>query len=157
MKQSFLLIGGIALSSILWSSCSKGDGGSSDPDPNPTTGKTYKFTITASGVLAAGAGGDRFTLILSGGDMNGSATLWKINGVTRSNERTFTLDEDDFAKGETYVIESLVPLLTVAGSVHAINNDAIPITFDFQPVVNGKNEARITQTVTKDFNRQLSY
>jgi hypothetical protein len=156
MKKSVFFLGALAFGSLAFSSCSKSDDGGNN---NPGTGnqKTYKFTIKASGIDNPGAGGDRFSITFSGADLNATKTIWKVNGVTRSNETVFSLDEDDFGTGATFVIESLVPLVAVSGSISASNFEGGPIDLTLTPVVNGNAEAVISQSVTKDFTKILSY
>jgi len=160
MKKTALFLGVMAFGSLVFSSCSKSDDGGS---PGPGTGnqRTYKFTITATGAAYVPSGsseiGDDFSLILSGGDIAGTTTIWKVNGVTRSNEKAISFGEKDFTKGETYVIESLVPLVGVSGSISAQNFVGAPISFTFTPVVGGTPGAVISETVPDEFLKQLSY
>jgi len=85
-KFTKLLSLSLILGLTLLFSCKKDDA------PENNGGKTAKFTITVNGI---NVNDDYASFVIVGGDYAQSKTVWKVNGVERSNELGIGLDEDD--------------------------------------------------------------
>ena len=108
------------------SSCSSDDNGGTTTNPGGE-GKQIKLTITANGVLTD----DYLSFVAVGGALSGAneSTVWKVNGVTQTNEESVSLDKNDFAgTTKTYDIESVVPLrLAVVGMQFLANGTRLSL------------------------------
>lgn len=144
------------LMNVLFSSLLALGACSGDKDPaSPGGKKSAKFNITIGDVKLAE--GDRITVQVVGG-VSGSTekTLWKLNGNVMNNEIGILLDEDDFAAGGTFVVESVVGLDVVALNINSINSGT-PLTVNVTGKVGGKDIAAVNQTVTSDYFKQFNY
>lgn len=145
------------LASVLFGACSKSDSGSSTTPVNDYNKvKTAKFTITVTGSLEDY---DQSLFIFSSGTAGGGSTVWKVNGETRTNEGAISINEDDFAKKTTYVVELTQPVAAIAASISCINFDA-PFSFSYKAEINGKVVKDIVnETVTDkdDYKADYSY
>ncbi len=143
MKKSFLFLGGLALSALVLSSCSKDN--PLTPDPTPIASKNIKFTFSAPG--ASVAEGDAVHFNLAGSDGTLNATLWKVNGVVRSNEQGFIIDEDELATGGTFVVESVKPLYSASLSISAQNFGGTAYKVIYKAEVNGTVQNNIDENI----------
>ena len=142
MKKSLLFSGLLATTLLTLNSCSKDD----DPAPGPGATKNIKFTFSTTGVSIAEGDAVHFNLAGSNGSLN--STLWKVNGVTRSNEQGFIIAEEELAAGGTFVVESVTPLYSASISVSAQNFGATNYNLRFKAEVNG--------TVQNDNNENIT-
>ncbi|MCZ4243514.1 hypothetical protein [Pedobacter punctiformis] len=129
-----------------------------DSNDSPgTTGKNVKFTITVNGVSGAD---DYASFVIVGADLKNTKTLWKVNGVTKNNETSVSLGEDDFTGStKTYVVESVTPLDVVGTSIQCLNFNG-PYTISYKAEVNGKvitNDQNVTVDVNKDYTHRYDY
>jgi hypothetical protein len=143
MKKSFLFLGGLALSTLILSSCSKDN--PVTPDPSPIASKNIKFTFSAPGTSVAEGDAVHFNIVGSDGTLN--ATLWKVNGVVRSNEQGFIIDRDQLATGGTFVVESVKPLYSASLSISAQNFGATTFKVLYKAEVNGTVENNLDENI----------
>lgn len=144
MKKSLLFSGMLAATLLTLGSCSKDN----DPTPGPGPGatKNIKFTFSTTGVSIAEGDAVHFNLAGSNGSLN--STLWKVNGVTRSNEQGFIIAEEELAAGGTFVVESVTPLYNAQISVTAQNFGATSYTLKYKAEVNGAVQNEINENIT---------
>lgn len=86
------------------SSCSSDDGGSTTVPGGE--GKQVKLTITIDGATSE----DYISFVSVGSALSNPSenTIWKVNGVTKTNEMAVSLGKNDFiGSTKTYVIESV--------------------------------------------------
>jgi len=135
-------------------SCKKDD----DNTTPGSTGKTVKLTFTVNGVNAES---DYVSFVAVGGASDRTTnTVWKVNGVTRSNEQGISLGKNDFTgTTKTYVIESVVPLDLVKVGIQCINFDA-PYVLSYTAEVDGKvvtSNQNVSVETNKDYTHDFTY
>jgi len=121
----------------------KGDDGDFD-----LTGKTYKFTVKATGVLAADVIEVRF--VGTPADPNVKTTM-KVDGVVQSNQYSVELTKAQITKSSGVVVESSQPIFqmgfTLGGNSGTANHT---FTVKIDPIVNGTAMTSISKTFTTD-------
>ena len=136
-------------------SCKKDDAGT----PTDTDGKNFKFTITVNGVEDQ----DYVSFVFVGATLDNAKTIWKVNGVTKSNETAISLGKNDFlGDTKTYIIESATPLRLVTTSQQCLNPGATNPSYkvSFKAEVNGEvvtNDQNFNVTSTTDYTHKYDY
>ncbi len=132
-----------------------GCGKKNNNDSDLPAGKTIKFTVTATGLLAS----DDFDILFTGSDVQGTATtLFKVDGVAQNSQRAVTITNAQL-RAKQVVVETATPLFTVvvspSGSSSAANHS---FSFKIEPVVDGKAQAAVNKTVGYSaYSEQFTY
>lgn len=132
-------------------SCSKSS------SPTPSQGKTAKFSITVNGATQ----NDLVTVVIVGGAVNQSKTIWKLNGTTQDNQESITLTQDQLAgSNKTYVIESTTSLQAISVGITCLGSSTHNYTISYSAVINGQvknNDQNIEVSNNNDYNKDFSY
>ncbi|WP_316846054.1 hypothetical protein [Pedobacter psychrodurus] len=131
-----------------------------DPEtPAGTEGKNFKFTVTVNGVEDQ----DYVSFVFVGATLDNAKTIWKVNGVTKSNETAISLGKNDFIGAtKTYIIESTTPLRLVTTSQQCLNPGATNPSYkvSFKAEVDGEvvtNDQNFNVTYTTDYTHKYDY
>lgn len=142
MKRTLSFSLSMLLLIALFSACSKSD--SDNPTPDPPKGKTMKLTITATGLTSS----DYLKTTVSGGTVNGTEpTLYKLNGVTLTNQRGFEIDQAKLISGPV-TIETVVSVATTSISMGGFSAAGHSFSIKIEPVIDGKTQTAINQAYT---------
>ena len=140
----------------LFASCSDDDGGTAS---NPANGKNVKLTITIDGAVDSDY--ISFVAVGSAASSPSETTVWKVNGVTLTNEQGVSLGENDFTgPTKTYVIESVTGLSAVSVGMQFLTAPERSYTFSYKAEVNGqvvKEENGVQVTSNNDYTHDYSY
>lgn len=143
----------LLLTTSILTSCSK------KKDPTPS-GKNIKYTVTMTGVTDANG---NVQVAINGSTIRSTDnTLWKVNGVTKNNERLVSFDETNFFGGsKTYVIESVTPLVAANISVLCgVYNPGQTYTVSLKTEVDGKvvnNDSNVAVVYNGNFERHYQH
>jgi len=141
------------LASVLFfTSCGK----DKDTAPDINGVKSAKFTITVNGAAAE----DYVSFVFASTTVNGSSTIWKVNGQVRENEQAVSLDQGDFGTGsKTIVIEATQAVPAISVGIQCLNFNA-NYTVTYKAEINGKvvnDEQNVTVTAAADFTHDYDY
>lgn len=144
-----LLLASLAMiSAFTFTGCSK-----DDDDSNPGNNKNLKFTFQQTGMAAD----DNMVVVLSGSDIDGSAqTLFKVNGVVQSNQRSISITADKFLAGDV-VVETTTALYALAMGISASNSSGAAFSIKVIPVLNGTARPEINETVSTTLSKNYNY
>ncbi|WP_293307660.1 hypothetical protein [Pedobacter sp. UBA5917] len=141
MKKLSLMICLLAFSTIVFNGCKKKD----NIDEPDLRGKTYKFTVTSTGVLAT----DDIDVTFTGGSSANAKTLLKIDGVTQDNQQVVTLTRAQITKSGGTVVESAVPLIVCGFDLGGFSGTTgHTFTVKVVPVVDGTPATTVSKTFT---------
>lgn len=158
-RTSFLRSTAIVLCTLFFgalSSCSSDDGGSTVPGGE---GKQVKLTITIDGATSE----DYISFVSVGSALSNPSenTIWKVNGVTKTNEMAVSLGKNDFiGSTKTYVIESVTPLRLATVGMQFLAPGSTSYTISYKAEINGqvvKEDNNVTVTSTNDYTHDYSY
>ncbi len=139
MKRTTLISASILLVAALFTACSKSD--QDDPTPEPPQGKTMKLTITATGLTT----NDYLKTTVSGGTVSGTEpTLYKLNGITQTNQKGFEIDQSKLISGPV-TIETVVPVAITSLSMGGFSAAGHTFSIKIEPVIDGKAQTAISQ------------
>lgn len=152
-KITFAFLSIIVFAGFL--SCSKK---SNDPVTPVTKGKTAKFTITVKG--APSSAYISFVMVGAAMDVSNS-TVWKVNGVTQSNEQGVSLGLNQFSGNtQTYVVESVAPLQVISVGIQCLSPANVSYTISYKAEINGEvksDNQNVAVTKTADFTHDYTY
>lgn len=142
MKRTSFLSLSMLLVMAFFAACSKSD--SDNPAPGLPNGKTMKLTITATGLTAA----DYLKTTVSGGTVSGTeSTLYKLNGVTQTNQKGFEIDQSKLISGPV-TIETVVPVAITSVSMGGFSATGHSFSVKIEPIIDGKAQTVINQAYT---------
>ena len=142
---------------VLTFSCGSDDGAVT-PGPGGE-GKNIKLTITINGVVPD----DYLSFVTVGSALNDpmQSTIWKVNGVTQTNETSVSLNKDSFTGStKTYVIESATPLRMAIVGMEFLAFGTRSYTFSYKAEVNGqvvKEENNVTVSEGNNYSHDYTY
>ena len=158
-RTAFLRSTVIAMCTLFFgafSSCSSDDGGSTTVPGG--VGKQVKLTITIDGATSE----DYISFVSVGSALSNPSenTLWKVNGVTKTNEIGVSLGKNDFiGSTKTYVIESVTPLSLATVGMQFLAPGNTSYTISYKAEINGQvvKDNNVTVTSTNDYTHDYSY
>ena len=143
----FLVLAAFLFSGIL--SCSKKSGGGSSPTAKT---ETVSFKITLNPVPGSNQGA--FNGACDGLLANGNYAVWKVNGVTRSNEAAIAFTQTDFQNG-VLTLEATTDVTTATLDVGGATVPTLPFTVTVVPTINGvvtdSTVLPVTSTMQRDW------
>eukprot|EP01012_Entosiphon_sulcatum_P032731 TRINITY_DN41584_c0_g1_i1.p1 TRINITY_DN41584_c0_g1~~TRINITY_DN41584_c0_g1_i1.p1 ORF type:complete len:152 (+),score=10.06 TRINITY_DN41584_c0_g1_i1:48-503(+) len=141
MKKLSLVLCLLAFSTLVFNGCKK-KGNVDEPD---VRGKTYKFTVTSTGILAT----DNIDVTFNGGSSTNAKTLLKVDGVTQDNQQIVTLTRAQITKSGGTVVESAVPLIVCGFDLGGFSGTTgHTFVVKVVPVVDGTPATTVSKTFT---------
>ncbi len=151
MKKLSLIICLLAFSAVVFSGCKKKDN-ADEPD---IRGKTFKYTVTSTGILAT----DNIDITFNGGSSNNAKTVLKVDGATQDNQQVVTLTRAQITKSGGTVVESVVPLIVSGFNLSGFSGTAgHTFVVKVVPIVDGTPVTTVSKTFTTEvFSQGYNY